>query len=256
MSRVFVLGNAGVDLVLPVARLPLAGETIVANGCSRAPGGKGLNQAVVAARTGAAVFFQAQIGRDADAAFVAESLGHEGFSGLRLIPCEEPTDLSVVVVAADAENSIVSVCRAADAMTVDDATSFARQMRGEDWLMVQGNLTLAVTSAACATARARGGRVLFNAAPLRWPVHDVLLHTDILVVNRVEAHWLSSQDNAAAAAQSLRMAGARRVVVTLGDAGCLWLDAALYHRPALPVQAIDSAGAGDSFCGALEMRTN
>jgi ribokinase len=251
MSRVFVLGNAMVDLALPMARLPLPGETVVAEGMSRAPGGKGLNQAVVAARAGADVFFQARIGRDADGAFVSARLDAEPFAGLHLLPCEEPTDLSIVMVSSDSENSIVSLCQAADAMTTADAVGFAGLMRAEDWLVIQGNLPLDVTASGAATARSRGGYVLFNAAPLRWAVTTVLPHTDLLVVNRVEAVALSGHDDPAVAAAFLKAGGARSVVVTLGQAGCLWLDTTLHHRAAAPAHALDSTGAGDSFCGAL-----
>jgi ribokinase len=180
-----------VDLTLPMARLPLPGETVVAQDLSRAPGGKGLNQAVVAARAGAEVFFQAAVGQDADAAFISDSLAEERFAGLTLLACEAPTDLSVIMVAADAENSIVSLCQAADAMVLADAVAFAAGLREGDWLVVQGNLSLEVTVGVCAAAGECGGRVLFNAAPLRWPVRDVLTQTDTLVVNRVEATLLS-----------------------------------------------------------------
>jgi ribokinase len=251
MSRVFVLGNAMVDLALPMARLPLPGETVVADGLSRAPGGKGLNQAVVAARTGVDVFFQAQIGRDADAAFVRGSLEAEPFAGLHLLTCDAPTDLSIVMVAADAENSIVSLCQAADAMTIADAVGFVGLMQEADWLIVQGNLSLEVTAAAGATARSRGGYVLFNAAPLRWPLTTMLRHTNVLVVNRVEAARLTGDEDPAAAAGFLQAGGAGSVVVTLGQAGCLWLDTATHCRSAVATQAIDTTGAGDSFCGAL-----
>ena len=251
MSRVFVLGNAMVDLTLPVAHLPLPGETVVAEGMSRAPGGKGLNQAVVAARAGAAVFFQASIGRDVDAAFVRASLEAEPFKGLRLLDSDAPTDLSVVIVASDSENSIVSLCGAADSMTIENAVGLTELMHAEDWLLIQGNLSLEVTVAAAAGARQRAGRVMFNAAPLRWPVSPVLPHVDLLVVNRVEAAALSGHDDPAVAAAALKAGGAGSVVVTLGQTGCLWSDTALHHRPAPVAQAIDSTGAGDSFCGAL-----
>jgi ribokinase len=251
MTRVFVLGNAMVDLSLPMARLPLPGETVVADGLARAPGGKGLNQAVVAARAGAAVFFHAAVGRDVEAGFIADSLAAEGFAGLTLVPCDAPTDLSILMVAADSENSIVSLCHAADTITATDAAEFAQAMRAGDWLLVQGNLSRDATRAASAAARDAGGRVCFNPAPIRWPVADVLAMTDVLVVNRVEAAALSGQDDPVLAARQLHADGARRVVVTLGRDGCLWLDDAVQTAPALVVQAMDSTGAGDSFCGVL-----
>ena len=251
MSRVFVLGNAMVDLSLPMTQLPLPGETVVAEGMSRAPGGKGLNQAVVAARAGATVFFQAKIGRDADAAFIRANLEAEPFGGLQLLTSDAPTDLSIVMVASNAENSIVSLCGAADSMTLEDALRFTELMQAEDWLLIQGNLSLEATVGAAASARGRNGRVMFNAAPLRWPIEPVLQHVDLLVVNRVEAVVLSGHDDPAVAAAVLKAGGAGSVVVTLGQAGCLWFDTALHHRPASVARAIDSTGAGDSFCGAL-----
>ena len=108
MSRVLVLGNAGVDLVLPVPRLPRPGETLVAAGLTRAPGGKGLNQAVMAARTGAETLFLAPVGDDPDGHFVACRLRAEPFASLRLVTVPHPTDLSLILVGADAENSIVT----------------------------------------------------------------------------------------------------------------------------------------------------
>ena len=251
MSRVFVLGNAMVDLSLPMARLPLPGETVVADGMSRAPGGKGLNQAVVAARAGAQVFFHAAVGRDVDATFIAHSLADEGFARLVLAPCDAPTDISILMVAADSENSIVSLCHAADTITAKEAAQFAQTMRGGEWLVLQGNLTLDATRAAAFAAHAAGGRVFFNPAPIRWPVADVLVQSDIVVVNRVEATLLSGQDDPALAVQTLHGEGARVVVVTLGDQGCLWLDGGVRSLPAQAVSAIDSTGAGDSFCGVL-----
>jgi ribokinase len=91
MSRLLVLGNAGIDLVCPVPHLPRAGETVVADGQSRAPGGKGLNQAVVAARAGAAVHFVAPVGRDAAADELAAALASEPLSGIAL-PAAGGTD--------------------------------------------------------------------------------------------------------------------------------------------------------------------
>jgi ribokinase len=117
---------------------------------------------------------------------------------------------------------------------------------------VQGNLSLEVTVGVCAAAGECGGRVLFNAAPLRWPVRDVLTQTDTLVVNRVEATLLSGVADPLGAAYSLQAAGARRVIVTLGAEGCVWLEKNAHSHDLAPVvQAIDSTGAGDSFCGAL-----
>lgn len=108
MSRVLVLGNRGVDMVLRVPRLLRPGETLVAGDLTRAPGGKGLNQAVAAARAGAETWFLAPIGDDPDGRFVAGHLAAEAFASLRLAAVPHATDISVILVGTDAENSIVT----------------------------------------------------------------------------------------------------------------------------------------------------
>ena len=250
-GTVFVLGNAGVDLSLTLAHLARPGETAVASAGARAPGGKGLNQAVVAARAGARVRFCAPVGEDAEAGFVARTLAAEPLAGLRLLRRPEPTDASIVMVADDGENSIVSLCRCADTLDEAEAEVFAGGVAAEDWLLVQGNLTAAATLAA---ARAARGRVMLNAAPLRWPVAPVLPFCAVAVVNRGEAEAITGLA-AGDAALWLRAQGCAAAVVTLGAEGCVWADADGLHRlPAAAVRAVDTTGAGDTFCGVLAAR--
>ncbi len=98
--KLLVLGNAGWDLLCPVLHLPRPGETLVTQGHARAPGGKGLNQAVVAARAGAAVTLAAPVGPDG--ADLADILSHEP---LTFEPHRKPanTDLSLLILAPDGE---------------------------------------------------------------------------------------------------------------------------------------------------------
>ncbi len=251
-GTLFVLGNAGVDLSLALAHLARPGETAVASGGVRAPGGKGLNQAVAAARAGARVRFCAPVGDDAEAGFVAQSLAVEPLAELRLLRRPGPTDISVVMVAGDGENSIVSLCRCADTLSEADAAAFAGGMAPGDWLLMQGNLTAAATSAAMRAAR---GRVMLNAAPLRWPVAPMLPSCAVVVVNRGEAEAATGLADAGDAALRLRAQGCAAAVVTLGAEGCVWADADGVGRlPAIPVQPLDTTGAGDTFCGVLAAR--
>lgn len=140
MTTVFVLGNAGIDLSLALPHLARPGETAIAMSAMRSPGGKGLNQAVAAARAGARVRFCAPVGTDADAGIIAAALALEPRAELRLLAKPVPTDQSIVMVAADGENSIVSLCGCADALTAAEAASFAAETTREDYLLLQGNL--------------------------------------------------------------------------------------------------------------------
>jgi ribokinase len=245
LSGVFVLGNASIDVTLNVPRLPDAGETLMASGIARAPGGKGLNQAVAAARAGAAVHFCAPVGREPETAMLHAALAREPFASLRLIEGAYPTDLSTLIVAADGENIIISTGDCADGLTDDDARAFVAGLQSDDWLLVQGNLTEAATWAAVS----RAGNVVFNTAPIRWKSRRLQAASAIVVANQGEARAITGLDDPASAAAAL---GGRAGIVTLGAAGCVLSDAGrITHFPAPRVAAVDSTGAGDTFCGVL-----
>jgi len=249
MSRLLVLGNAGLDISLAVPRLPLAGETLVGGERHGAPGGKGLNQAVVAARTGRlAVVFRAPLGNDAEAAMIADRLAGEPFAALELPRQAGPSDLSVLLVAPDAENCIVTAGARAAALPAEDAARFAAACQPGEWLLLQGNLSAAATAAAL---RAAGGPVMLNTAPLLWDAAPMLAYCAVVVANAVEARQITGQDGPAAA-MALRAAGPALAIVTLGAAGCIAAGPDGVRRHAAPqVRAVDSSGAGDAFCGVL-----
>lgn len=252
MGKVLVLGNAGVDLVFPVPRLPQPGETLMASGFARAPGGKGLNQAVVAARAGAETRFMAPIGDDADGRLIADQLASEPFVARLLIRLPRPTDLSVVLVGADAQNSIVSIGPCADALDETSGSAFAASAEPGDVLLMQGNLSLATTLAAAKAGAARGAIVILNPAPLRWSPAPVLIHCTAVIANQFEAAEITGTRSPSRAAATFRASGARLAVVTLGPVGCLYEDDTGTHAvPPLPVHVADTTGAGDAFCGML-----
>ena len=244
-GRVLVLGNAGIDLSIRVPRLPRPGETLVGGAFRRAPGGKGLNQAVIAARVGVEVAFCAPLGEDADGQFIEAALRRERIARLVLPRQPGPTDTSVVMTAADGENCIVTAGDCADALPAATAAGFASGARQGDVLLLQGNLSLAATTAAARAGSEAGACVVLNAAPLRWPMQEVLPWCWTVVVNEGEAEALTG-GRAHEAAAGLRALGAEVAVVTLGARGCL-ASGVLY--PAPQVEAVDTTGAGDAFCG-------
>ncbi len=261
-GRVLVLGNAGIDLSIPLPRLPQPGETLVGGALRRAPGGKGLNQAVMAARTGMEVQFCAPLGDDADGRYVEDRLRAEPFAALHLPRPGPPTDVSLLLVAADSENCIVTSGACADALPAVEAESFAAGCRPGDVLLLQGNLSQAATVAAARMGRLGGARVLLNTAPLRWPVQPVLAECWGVVANAVEAREITGQQGNEAAT-GLAAMGPRLAVVTLGAGGCVAAPGGHYPVPASqpvnstgePVDStgepVDSSGAGDAFCGVL-----
>lgn len=249
---IHVVGNCTIDLILTVERFPAPGETLIATGLRREVGGKGANQAVVARRCGVDVRLIAPLGRDGNGDWAASELTAEGLDASSFLRVTVPTDLSLIYVAPDGENTIVSTALAADSVTPEQAAGALGGAAGGDWLMMQGNLPLAATQAALAAARAAGVRTMLNPAPVRWPASELWPLCDVAVVNQTEAKAFTSTAEPIAALERLVAAGARTAVVTLGAEGVRWLsDAGPGARRAEHVTAIDATGAGDSFCGTL-----
>lgn len=246
-GRVLVLGNASVDLLLTLPHLARPGETVVGIGGQRAPGGKGLNQAVMGARTGAEVLFCAPLGADEAGSFVEAALRREPL-GMLLPRPGPPTDLSVLMVAPDGENCIASTGDCAASLPEAVAEAFAAGAGPGDILLLQGNLSLAATLAGARAARGRGARVLLNTAPVLWPVQAVLAECWAVVANAGEAERIT-EVTGGLAAQALAMLGPALAIVTLGAAGCVLSPGG--PMPAPPVTAVDTTGAGDAFCGVL-----
>ncbi|MBZ9604255.1 ribokinase [Phyllobacterium chamaecytisi] len=251
MGQVLVLGNAGLDLTLQVPRLPEKGETLLGDSANSAPGGKGLNQAVAAARTGAQVVFHTAIGRDSQGAEIGAALAAEGMTELELHQAPYSSDFSLLMVLPDGENSIVSMGSCAAALTEETAEIFSAKANAADVVLLQGNLTQASTLAALATATARGATTLFNPAPLWWDVGPLLPLCDIVVTNRGEAEAITGISQPPEAAAALCRLGASIAIITLGAGGCLTSDSdgTICHYPASQIRAIDTTGCGDTFCG-------
>ena len=249
---IHVVGNCTIDLILEVDRFPAPGETLIASGLSRELGGKGVNQAVVARRFSAETRLTAPLGRDADGDWAAAALAAEGLDGSTLMRVAAPTDLSLIYVAPDGENTIVSTALSADLLAPEMAMAALAGAVSGDWLIMQGNLSLETTHAVLAAARAAAIHTLLNPAPVRWHAAGLWPLCDVAVVNRVEAAAFAGTADPEAALEFLVAAGARAAIVTLGAGGVRWRSGGERGtRQAEPVAAIDSAGAGDSFCGAL-----
>ena len=238
MSRVVVIGNAGLDLRLAVPRLPLPGETLIGNNGARAPGGKGLNQAVVAVRCGARVGFCAPLGNDdAQASEVERHLSLEGFDELILPRLPYATDFSLLMVLPGGENSIVSTSACSLALTMAEAEPALRAVGEGDVVLLQGNLSLDTTGYLLATARLQNATTIFTPAPF-WPGAEKLVSgCSLVIANRLEAEALGA---------SIHQAGA--AIVTLGADGCRFGGRVF---PAESVAAIDTTGCGDVFCGVM-----
>jgi ribokinase len=247
---IHVIGNAAVDSVIRVDRFPRPGETIVALGASEDLGGKGANQAVVAARCGARVRLVAPIGDDALGARIRSSLAREGVQTDGVTTSPYGTDRCVIAVDRDGENTILSLIEAARHFDPIAETRIESWIAPGDLVVMQGNLRPSITRDCLTLAKSKGATTVLNPSPTYAAQDYDWSLVDLVVVNRGEAVELAG--GAAEAARELCNRGAGAVVLTLGADGASFFSANDAFRVAAPkVIAIDAVGAGDVFCGVL-----
>ena len=247
---IHVVGNAAIDRIFRVDRFPLPGETVVAAEVSEDLGGKGANQAVMARRAGSKVRLVAAVGDDPAGARIRAVLGAEAVLADGVDDWPGPTDRSSIYVDAAGENTIVSVTGAAQAFDPVAAGKLA-EVEPEDVVLCQGNLRVAVLVDCLGAARARGAATVLNPSPL-FPTRGFdWSAASTVVLNEIEAKALSGNNDSREGARRLLEAGARDVVVTLGHRGAAMVGSECIEVPAPRVDAIDTTGAGDVFCGVL-----
>ena len=244
VADVWVVGSVNVDLVARVASLPRPGETVRGTSLDHGLGGKGANQAVAAARIGAAVRFVGAVGSDGSGSGLRLALAEAGVDVERLATVDGPTGTALVVVDSHGENSIVVIGGANDRVT---ATRF--DPRRGDLVLTQGELPLAVTVAALTVARSAGATTVWNPAPADPEAFEHLALADVLIVNETELEVFGGS------IEVLLERGSRAVVETLGGDGVLLAQGSDRHTiPARRVEVVDTTGAGDCFVGALAAR--
>lgn len=250
MSRVLVIGNATIDLILPVASLPAPGETVLAAPALRCPGGKGLNQALASSRLGVPTTLLAPIGDDQDGRFLAAAMASEGLA-TEWITSGHATDLSIIAIADGGENIIISTAASAQSMTPEIAERAASALQPGEILVLQGNLSEATTVAAHHAARSVGVRTIFNTAPIAWNQAKLAADVDVVVANAGEALHLTGLEGEAAALRLVEV-GARAAIVTRGAAPTiLAAEPGVSLLPIAQVGAVDTSGAGDVTVGIL-----
>jgi ribokinase len=248
---IHVIGNAAVDSVIRVERLPRPGETIVALGASEDLGGKGANQAVAAARCGANVRLVAAIGSDVLGERIRSSLACEGVLTDGVTTSPYGTDRCVITVDRLGENTILSLIDAARHFDPIAETRIESWIGRGDLVVMQGNLRPTVTRDCLALARSKGATTVLNPSPTSAAQDYDWTLVDLVLVNRGEAVELAGGE-AEDAARELCRKGAGAAVLTLGADGAAFFSADDTFRAAAPqVIAIDAVGAGDVFCGVL-----
>lgn len=249
MSSITVLGSSSVDFIVRQPRLALEGETIFGTSLTMVPGGKGLNQAIAAARAGGDVGFLGAVGDDDLGVRVRTVLRDAGVAlhGLRTVDAD--TGTAHIAVLDGGENAIAIVPGANSAITRFDDEAL---LDGARFLVAQFERPIPLIAEAFGFARSAGIRTVLTPAPVQEVDPSLLGLVDILIPNAIEACQLSGLDDPRRAALALSM-HAGLVVMTRGADGCLVAreGVVVLEVPARRVEAIDTTAAGDTFVGAL-----
>jgi ribokinase len=248
-TRVVVAGSANMDLVGLAPALPRPGETVLGDDFVMAPGGKGSNQAIAAARAGGTTTFLGAIGSDAFGVTLSARLAGAGVDTASVRTSYGASGVAVIMVDRAGENSIL-VSPGANRTFVDLTDDETAAIAAADVLLCQQEIPMATVHAALRAGRAGGTRTILNAAPARDLPAGLLDEVDLLVVNEIEAQAITGGAEADMAAL---LALVPRVVLTLSSAGSRYADrdGRDVRIPAFPVTVADTTAAGDAFTGAL-----
>ena len=255
---IVALGSVNMDLVATMRRIPEQGETLMGDAFFTAPGGKGANQAVVAAKLGAQVRMVGRVGADAFGKTLLDGLTANGIDTRHIgIDADNPTGIAIILLDAAGDNRIVAMYGANMACGAPELAAAKRAMAGADALMLQLETPPDISLAAAQYARSQGLRVIWDPAPAALLPPDAFAAAHILTPNQSEAEALTGipvtdARSASAAADALLAKGVDIAVVKLGEQGAFAVTPTQrHHAPPFPVDAIDTVAAGDAFGAAL-----
>lgn len=257
--KICVVGAANIDLISYVPRLPKMGETLHGTRFHMGYGGKGANQAVMAAKLGAGVTMLTKLGQDMFGEGTLENFESWGIDTTHVHVTEEAfSGVAPIAVDPEGHNAIIIVTGANDLLTEEEIEAARPDIAASQILVCQLEIPLDVNLAALRIAREEGVTTIFNPAPGRPDLPDEFLQlSDIVCPNETETELITGKhvgtlEEAEAAARLLLERGAGTVILTLGERGSLLVTAdEATHVPATPVKALDTTGAGDAFVGSL-----
>lgn len=249
MKSIYILGSLNMDLTIYGDRFPEPGETLPGRSFRTGAGGKGLNQAVAAARLGGDVHFLGAIGNDALGAEMKDVLEKAGVD-VRFVATRNDVSSGVAMIEVTPETNSIMLDLGAN-LTVKDSEvdAFLSGAREGDFLLAQGENNLSALARALSQGKGKGMVTIFNPAPADRAYAFLLHYVDILVPNEKEFALLSNRASLQEGRQAL---GVPTLIVTLGSEGSFISDLRGFRtQKAYEVDTIDTTGAGDAFVGSL-----
>ena len=258
-AKVCVVGACNLDLISYVPRLPSMGETLHGSRFHMGFGGKGANQAIMAAKMGGAVTMVSKLGQDVFGENTLKNFKSWGVNTQHVHFTDQAfSGVAPIAVDPEGHNSIIIVTGANDLLTGAEVEAARSAIASSSILICQLEIPLDISLAALRIAHEEGVKTIFNPAPALSEIPAEIYHlSDIFCPNETETELLTgmsvdSVEEAEIAAKVLIDRGAASVILTLGKRGSLLVTGTtIEHVPVEPVKALDTTGAGDAFVGSL-----
>jgi ribokinase len=256
---IIVLGSINLDLIARVKKIPQPGETVSGSTFTSAPGGKGANQALAIKRAGADVAMIGAVGEDANAQPALALLKEAGvdLKGVKTVPGGEvSTGVAMILVDEVSGENQIAVIAGANAHADDDGKGAAAIKSGDN-IVLQMEVPDAANRAAIQAAQNAGARSILNIAPYGEGAVELAKLADITIANETEFDDLSEAlkltgDDRRARAHDYSKTFGKGIIITLGAKGALAvIDGNEFSAKSPKIEAVDTVGAGDTFCGAF-----
>lgn len=260
--RILVVGSFVMDLIVSTPRFPGIGETVLGTSYTTAPGGKGANQAIQAARLGAVTAMCGKVGGDDFGRALLQSAQDAGIDTSHVLIDQHASsavgNIQLEVTQKGTSNRIIVVPGANMTITGEDIAFLRDDIGRYDMVMLQLEIPMWINEKVAAYAYENGVPVMLNSAPSDPLSAELLSHLTYISPNEHEAGDLTgvpvrNPQDAHKAAAVLREKGVPNVIITLGAQGAVMdTDDGFIHRPGVRgVEAVDPTAAGDSFVGAF-----
>jgi len=259
MSQIVVVGACMIDLISYVPRFPEIGETLHGTEFRMGYGGKGANQAIMAAMLGTKVVMVSKVGDETFGDGTLVNFKKNGVMTDFVFKSKENfSGVAPIFVTPKGENSIIIVSGANDKLTTEEINNASKEIEISSYLICQLEIEVELSLSALRLAKKLGVSTILNPAPARSSLPEEMYRlTDIFCPNETESELLtgrkiSSISDVERMAVEFITAGAKSVVITLGERGCYVLSNGIgKHIRANKVKVVDTTGAGDAFVGAL-----
>ena len=258
-KNIVVIGSLNMDWVIPVNHTPVEGETILADGYTEVPGGKGANQACAAGKLKGNVSMLGLVGDD--------EIGDKLINNLKLVNVDVSriekseninSGLALINVNSKGNNSIVVLPGANGRCDIKYIEKNIDIIEKSDIVLLQMEIPIETVEYVITVSKNLKKQVILNPAPAPDSLSDeVLRNIDILTPNETELEKISGKnvktvEDAIEASKSLLSRGVKNIIATLGEKGALLVNKdEVKEFKALKVDAVDTTAAGDSFNGAV-----